>query len=214
MRASRMTTETQRPLVVKLGGSLWRSPDLSRWIEALQCANMPITLVPGGGPFADAVRAAQTLMGYSDAAAHKMAMLGMEQYGLALADKFERLRLVCTPADAGDAHSRGEIALWRPSEMVCASQIETSWDVTSDSLAAWYAQASKADKLLLIKSVDVDAAPDLQNLVDASFKFHSRELEVFIAGPKALSFASQTFAQGRVAGVRVDFALSPRKTPT
>jgi 5-(aminomethyl)-3-furanmethanol phosphate kinase len=209
-----MRLEPKRPLIVKLGGSLWRSPDLSRWIEALHCANIPITLVPGGGPFADAVRAAQIEMGYSDVAAHKMAMLGMEQYGLALADKFERLRLVSTPAEAGEAHSRGEIAVWRPTAMVCASQIGASWDVTSDSLAAWYARRSEAHRLLLIKSVDADAAPDLPNLVDASFAFHSRELEAFIAGPKALSSASQTFAQGRAPGVRVDFAFSPRKTTT
>ena len=32
-------------------------------------------VVPGGGPFADAVRASQAEIGFDDAAAHEMAML-------------------------------------------------------------------------------------------------------------------------------------------
>jgi 5-(aminomethyl)-3-furanmethanol phosphate kinase len=204
--------EEKRPLVVKLGGSLWRSPNLSGWISALRGASAAITLIPGGGPFADAVREAQGAMGYSDAAAHRMAMLGMEQYGLALVDLFDGLSLAATPDEANDVHARGAIAVWRPTEMVCASDVAASWDVTSDSLAAWYARKSGADRLLLIKSVDPETAQKTQTLVDASFEVYSRELEVFVAGPKALSSASQIFAQGGVAGARLDFALTPRKT--
>jgi 5-(aminomethyl)-3-furanmethanol phosphate kinase len=202
--------EIERPLVVKLGGSLWRSPELSRWMAALKGACEAITLVPGGGPFADAVRRAQAEMGYSDAAAHKMAMLGMEQYGLALIDKFEGLRLSSTPAEASEIHSRGEIAVWRPMEMAGAEQVPASWDVTSDSLAAWYARESGAERLLMIKSVDAESC-DPESLVDACFEVYSRELEVYVAGPKALLSASSIFAQGGAVGARLDFALAPRK---
>ena len=47
------------PLVVKLGGSLHASPALAHWLTALKRYPRPLTIVPGGGPFADAVRAAQ-----------------------------------------------------------------------------------------------------------------------------------------------------------
>ena len=43
-----------------------------------------IAIVPGGGPFADAVRTAQASMGYDDRAAHAMALMAMAQFGCAL----------------------------------------------------------------------------------------------------------------------------------
>ena len=70
--------------VVKLGGSLAFSDALRPWLDALsQCARH-VVVVPGGGPFADAVRAAQPRMGFDDRAAHHMALSAMEQYGRAL----------------------------------------------------------------------------------------------------------------------------------
>ena len=142
-------------LVAKIGGSLWRSPKLALWIEALRAFPHPLTLVPGGGPFADAVRAAQAAIAFDDVAAHEMALLAMEQYGLALADAFEGLALAATPQAAAALHARGKIAVWRPSAMTLAANIPASWEVTSDSLSAFYARESGAARLLLIKSVDV-----------------------------------------------------------
>ncbi len=205
------TVNLRQALVVKLGGSLWRSPNLGLWIAALQMASVPVTLVPGGGPFADAVRATQSSMGFSDDAGHKMAMLGMEQYGLALVDKFAGLDLVSTPEEAGAIHARGKVAVWRPSSMAIAANVDASWNVTSDSLAAFYAHASGSAALMMIKSVDVETAPDLQDLVDPCFAAYACGLDVFVAGPKALESAPQIFAQGGVAGVRIDLTLWPRK---
>ena len=105
-------------LVVKIGGSLWRSPLLARWIAALRAFPGPLTIVPGGGPFADAVRAAQSPMGFSDHVAHKMAVLAMEQYGLALVDKFAGLESSATPEEAApstpeETSPSGARARWR-----------------------------------------------------------------------------------------------------
>ena len=75
---------TPGPVVVKLGGSLAFSQHLRAWISALAACPGRAVIVPGGGPFADAVRSAQTRMGYDDHAAHHMALLAMEQYGRAL----------------------------------------------------------------------------------------------------------------------------------
>ena len=77
--------ETDGPTVVKIGGSYAFSLDLRRWTDAIAGCGRPRSSWPGGGPFADAVRAAQPRMGFDDAAAHHMAMLAMEQYGYALA---------------------------------------------------------------------------------------------------------------------------------
>ena len=50
------------PLVVKLGGSHAGSALLRPWLRAIEAAAGRVVLVPGGGPFADAVRDAQATM--------------------------------------------------------------------------------------------------------------------------------------------------------
>src|SRR5215471_11190818 len=82
--------------VVKLGGSQAASPYLRRWLEAIAAEAGAIVVVPGGGPFADAVRRAQASMGFDAAAAHDMAMMAMAQFGRAL----QSLNPVLRPADS------------------------------------------------------------------------------------------------------------------
>jgi len=185
------------PLVVKLGGSLHGSPALADWLAALERCRPPLTIVPGGGPFADAVRAAQKAMRYDDETAHAMAVLAMEQYALALASRAPALEA---------AHARGRIALWRAGAMVADAQdIAPGWDVTSDSLAAWLAKKSGARALLLIKSVDVGDGAPLSELirkgvVDPALPDYLDGTPLFIAGPSSLPHAaarpSQIFQPG------------------
>ena len=107
-----------RPIVVKLGGSFAYSDYLQDWIEALAACAGRVVIVPGGGPFADAVRRAQTQMRFDDRAAHHMAVLAMEQYGRALASFNSALSL----ADSADAIQRDlsekRVPVWMPSAMV------------------------------------------------------------------------------------------------
>ena len=65
--------------------------------------------------------------------------------------------------------------IWSPdvSELDRAG-IPSSWDITSDSLAAWLAKALGADELLLVKSGNIDADFDVlklvqEQVVDSSF---------------------------------------------
>jgi len=53
---------SDRPIVVKLGGSFAYSDYLQDWIEALAACAGRVVVVPGGGPFDDAVRLAQRQM--------------------------------------------------------------------------------------------------------------------------------------------------------
>jgi aspartokinase-like uncharacterized kinase len=192
------------PLVVKIGGSLWRSPLLAEWIAALRAYPGPLTLVPGGGPFADVVRAAQGEMGFGDAAAHEMALLAMEQYGLALASAFPGLTPVRTPDEAERAHAQGAIAVWRPTVMAHAAGVPANWDVTSDSLAAWYAKAVGVSQLLVVKSVDWDERLDWRRLVDPYFPVFAQDLDVSFCGPLDVEAAQTLLAQGDLPGRRVD----------
>jgi aspartokinase-like uncharacterized kinase len=117
-------------------------------------------VVPGGGPFADAVRAAQQRMKFDDAAAHHMAMLGMEQFGHALASHDEGLTVADSMAALRRVLRCDRVPVWLPARMAMrAADIPASWQVTSDSLAAWLAGKLRAPRLLLLKQVDLPREP-------------------------------------------------------
>ena len=68
-----------RLAIVKLGGSHSSGPHIRDWLAAIVAEAGGIVIVPGGGPFADAVRSAQPRMGFDDRAGDAMALLAMEQ---------------------------------------------------------------------------------------------------------------------------------------
>jgi aspartokinase-like uncharacterized kinase len=140
---------------VKLGGSLWDSAALRPWLSRLAAERRTrLVIVPGGGPFADAVRRAQPLLGTSDAAAHRMAILAMEQYAHALLD----LEPGLAPAVSRNAilNAEGPV-VWLPAAMAMQADLPESWDATSDSIAAWLADEIGADRLVLVKSAALPA---------------------------------------------------------
>jgi 5-(aminomethyl)-3-furanmethanol phosphate kinase len=144
-------------IVVKLGGSLAKARTLRGWLKALSRGKGRAVVVPGGGAFADTVRAEQERLHLSDRAAHRMALLAMEQYALALADICAEMTACASEQDLRDALARGSIPVWLPATMALADpEIPESWDVTSDSLAAWLAARLGAARLVLVKST---AAP-------------------------------------------------------
>ncbi|MEJ2326990.1 MAG: amino acid kinase [Chromatiaceae bacterium] len=103
--------------VVKLGGSLASAPQLRPWLTALS-ARDDVVLVPGGGPFADQVRAAQRQWGFDDAAAHHMALLGMEQYGRMLCALEPALGRAASPPEIERLVAQGKTPVWMPVAMV------------------------------------------------------------------------------------------------
>ena len=154
------------PVVVKLGGSFAFSAILTDWIRALTSCAGRVVIVPGGGPFADTVRTAQRRMGFDDRAAHLMSLLAMEQYGHAL---------ICCDALLQPAHSvecierhlaAQRVPVWMPARMAAAApDVEPSWRVTSDSLAAWLSGRIGAGRLILVKHVGALSGLECQNLV-------------------------------------------------
>jgi dihydroneopterin aldolase len=146
--------------IVKLGGSLAFSIHLRPWLDALAQGAGAVVLVPGGGPFADAVRSAQANMGFDDAAAHHMALLAMDQYGRALASLNKALVLADSVAAIRRLLRAKKVPVWSPTRMALgARDIPASWEVTSDSLAAWLAVRLGARRLLLVKHAAATADP-------------------------------------------------------
>ncbi|PKL69378.1 MAG: uridylate kinase [Methanomicrobiales archaeon HGW-Methanomicrobiales-1] len=130
----------QAPLVVKLGGSLHHQiPDI---IPLLCKSRRPLLVIPGGGIFADAVRQEAV----TDDAAHWMAIAAMEQYGWLIASQgMKTTDILAVPETT---------TVFLPYvSMRHRDPLPHSWDITSDSIAAWIA-AELGIELLLLKSVD------------------------------------------------------------
>lgn len=142
-----------RPVVVKFGGSLLGSPESGALLAA--AARHKAVVAPGGGPFADAVREAQVAHGLSDAAAHAMAIVAMDQTAVLLANLDPQFTLCASVEQFDAAFAAGRPAIWRPSRMALAADLPASWEVTSDSLALWLAMALGAPRLVLLKAAAV-----------------------------------------------------------
>ncbi|MEJ2272299.1 MAG: delta 1-pyrroline-5-carboxylate synthetase [Candidatus Bathyarchaeota archaeon] len=143
--------------VLKIGGSLAKDPDnLKRLCIELSilAKSHRILIVPGGSEFADVVRKFDRKYNISCLIAHKMAILGMDQYGLFLSslipDSFTSYSI-----ENSMNNEQGNLKIFLPSHIMFREEpLENSWDITSDSIAAYIANLLKAEKLLLVKDVD------------------------------------------------------------
>jgi aspartokinase-like uncharacterized kinase len=148
----------RRLIAIKVGGGLTAFPGaldrVSRALTGLM-GEYRILVLPGGGPFANAVRAFQREEPLSTDAAHWMAILAMDQYAHVLAERIPAAVLVDEPGAVLGALERGAVVVLAPYRwMRAADVLPHSWNATSDSVAAFAAGAFDATHLILIKPVD------------------------------------------------------------
>jgi aspartokinase-like uncharacterized kinase len=144
--------------VVKVGGSLALYPEK---LKAL-CTKLNeiskehrLVVVPGGGEFADAVRCLDERFSLSCGASHRMAILGMDQYGLLLSDLITDSVAVSKLEETKYFLDLGKLPVFLPSNLLLKEDpLENSWNVTSDSIAVYLADRLEVSKVLLVKDVD------------------------------------------------------------
>jgi aspartokinase-like uncharacterized kinase len=142
-------------VVVKVGGALLR--DAAAYEDVVNALStrdrtVRILVVPGGGPFADAVRVADRALAFGDDAAHWMAVLAMDQHAHVLASRAAESVVVADSDEIGAAIAERLLPVLAPYAWLRATDpLPHSWDVTSDSIAAWVAGRVGARRLVLIK---------------------------------------------------------------
>jgi len=148
-------TASHVDIVVKLGGGVLADReqfDAAIAMISATARDERLVVVPGGGPFADAVRAVDRDQSLSNSTAHWMAIRAMDQYADLIVEKLPDGVLVCDERAIAAAHESGQIPVLAPYRWLRdADPLPHSWDVTSDSLAAWIAGALGAQRLMLIK---------------------------------------------------------------
>ena len=166
--------------VVKVGGSLAETPEILR----AMCKTLGqlgeehrLLVVPGGGEFADLVRDMDRRYSLHPVTAHRMAILGMDQYGFLLSELIPNSRRAKNLSETKEISKSHKTAILLPSRLMLEDDtLEASWDVTSDSVAAHIADKVRAQKLILITNVDglfafdptTNATADLVEAVAAS----------------------------------------------
>ncbi len=151
------TVLTRAALVIKIGGAL---STISGALVAVGhgvarlAAERRVIVIPGGGPFARAVRDYDHTHALTPTAAHWMAILAMDQYAWALADRIPESVVVEDQGGIAAAHEARQIPILAPYHWLkAADELPHSWDVTSDSLAAYLSTLLGAGELMLVKPV-------------------------------------------------------------
>ncbi len=133
-------------------------------------------IVPGGGDFADQVRLAQQQWQFNDVIAHEMAILAMQQMALVFKGLQPDFIVANTVAEIKQQLSSCQSVpvLWSPNiNELNQAGVAASWEITSDSLAAWLAMQLGAAELILLKAAAVSsnnlAQLSQQGIIDSGF---------------------------------------------
>lgn len=183
---SRSRADRPARVVVKVGGSLAREPGLLHRIMRVLAGAEPLPLVvPGGGALADGVRLLYQAGGLSEATAHRMALLALDQQALwllELAGGDQVARVVRSRPELDQTWRQGRLPVLAPADWLVREEaaglgLPASWDVTSDSIAAWAAGQVGAQRLFLLKAFSF-RSPEIEpaELGDSVDRFFLRVL--------------------------------------
>ena len=147
--------------VIKVGGGLLAAAGAFELVTGALTAfakGRRALVVPGGGPFAGAVRELLRRVKIGDEAGHWMAVLGMDQYAHALAERTSGAVLVEQRSEITSALDAGQVPVLAPYRWLrAADPLPHTGEVTSDSVTAWIAGALGATRVVLIKPAKGEA---------------------------------------------------------
>lgn len=157
--------------VIKLGGSLMDAADLKTQLWSLVKTSRRCLILPGGGAAADEIRRLDRLASLTAIDSHWFAIQAMTFNAEILVRTCgPGLVLVTGREPAQDVWNSGRVPVLDPAVFLRAEEKSTatepidsmkplpaSWDVTSDSIAAWVAHRWSAQRLILAKSCEQPA---------------------------------------------------------
>ncbi len=156
--------------VAKVGGSLFDFAELPTALRGWLDDQPGVTvLIAGGGRFADAVRRADATCSMGDTAAHRLALEAMRSSARFLTAMLPETELLHSLDDFREQVASGGVVVLDPWEILTPPEcgLPHSWDVTSDSIAAYVASQLNAQELVLFKSTPLPANTSRAQAADA-----------------------------------------------
>ena len=133
--------------VVKIGGSLFPSYAIEL---AEKLKNTSSVIILGGGEFANLIRKYSDEIQLSNETSHWTAIDCMDITAKLVCDKVKSARLAFSPKEVYDISDEGFTPIFIVSEFLKRENpFECSWDVTSDSIAAYVAHLLNANLLIV-----------------------------------------------------------------
>ena len=137
--------------VVKIGGSLF--PDYAIDL-ADKLKNTESLIILGGGEFANLIRKYDEDINFSDETNHWTAIECMDIISKLVNDKVKSTKLAYSIDEANEISDKGFTPIFVVSEFLKTNDpFDCSWDVTSDSIAAYVADMFNAN-LLIVTNVN------------------------------------------------------------
>lgn len=158
--------------VIKIGGSLAANPktlkSLCNKIGSFG-KNHDLFIVPGGSKFADLARYFDKKYNLTCKTTHKIAILGMDQFGFILKELIPNSHSFHKLDDYKKILNSNKIPLFMPSQyMFRENPLENSWSITSDSIAAHLAENLKITNIIIITDVDGLFTQDPKKIPEAT----------------------------------------------
>ena len=158
--------------VVKLGGSLLefdRTPEyLRRWLSLQN--PMQTGWIIGGGKPVEEIRRQDKAHDRDATEIHHACIELMDRHSRLVSEWFPSWQVTDDLYEIGQ-HQRPHNRLWITSKWIKrnAALLPTTWDVTSDSIAATIAIAVNAAELVLLKSCSAPLNRDISNLIESDY---------------------------------------------
>lgn len=133
--------------VVKIGGSLFPGHAIDLAEKLMGTGSL---IILGGGEFANLIRSYDDEMGFSEDAAHWTAIDCMDIIAKLVNDRVESAELAYTIEEVNQISVEGLTPIFVVSEFLrLEDPFECSWDVTSDSIAAYVANLLNANLFIV-----------------------------------------------------------------
>jgi aspartokinase-like uncharacterized kinase len=162
-----MTRSVPPRAVIKVGGSLLDWPELpirvSDVLRTCELITDRVVIIAGGGSAVDVIRELDRIHRFGEKPAHQLAIDGLELTARILERILTGARVASDQRDIQRCWADGLIPILAPGRILeeanpaAPPALPFSWEVTSDSIAAWIATRLGTDRLILLKSSEIPA---------------------------------------------------------
>ncbi len=143
---------------VKLGGSLLRDFGKCRDLATLlasHTADQFIVVFPGGGPVDKLIEAFDTELHFASGIHHRLCARAQDQTGLIFGSFLENPAFVRYPVELRKALAEKKLAVMLPAELIVNLDVfEQSWAISSDTMAAYFADFLGAKRFAILTDVE------------------------------------------------------------